>query len=99
MVISDGSGSRTTVASVIVVRLLQKRITFSRDQKISGLSVNHRDTTPPPHIVPAYAFTDQYFLIGTSMVPSSTVPSDVSPSAKRPAKPKKRSPLAVAPLP
>ena len=50
-------------------------------------------------MVPAYAFSDQYFLIGTSTVPSSTVPSAVAPPAARPANPKKRPVLDVAPLP
>ena len=50
-------------------------------------------------MTPAYPFTDQYFLIGTSTVPSSTVPSEVSPRAARPEKPKNLPRLAVAPLP
>ena len=68
-------------------------MTFSIDQNVSRVPVNMRATTSPPHIVPAYAFTDQYFLIGTSTVPSSTVPSDVSPPAARPENPKNRSRL------
>src|SRR5688500_11024746 len=88
---------KTHVPTRIISR--QKRITFSSDQNVSRLLVNIRETTPPPHMVPAYPFTDQYFRIGTSTVPSSTVPSDVSPPAARPENPKNLSRLTVAPLP
>ena len=66
----------------------QNRITFSKYQNVRRVPLKLCFTTSPPHRVPAYAFTDQYFFSGTSTVASSAVPRPVCPPAARPENPK-----------